>query len=61
MVCHQIGEQNCNESVTKFRFFGTTLTNQNYTQEQIKNIEFGKCFFTIWTKIFHLHFCYQKV
>jgi len=31
------------ERVEQFKYLGTTLTNQNYIQEEIKKIETRKC------------------
>jgi len=46
------------ERVEEFKYLGTTLTNQNSIQEEIKNrLKLGN----VWGRIFCLQVCYPKI
>jgi len=49
------------ERVEEFKYLGTTLTDQNSIQEEIKSRLKGReCFAIIWCRIFCLPGCYPK-
>jgi len=49
------------ERVEEFKYLGTTLTNQNSIQKEIKSrLQSGNAGY-IWCKIFCLPFCYTKI
>jgi len=45
------------EKMEEFKYFGTTLTNQNSIQEEIKS----RMLAIIWCRIFCLPVCYPKI
>ena len=50
------------ERVEEFKYLGTTLTNQNSIQEEIKRrLKSGNAFAIIRCRIFRLPACYLKI
>ena len=50
------------ERVEEFKYLGTTLTNKNSIQEEIKSkLMLGNAFFIIRCRIFSLPVCYPKI
>jgi hypothetical protein len=45
----------------QFKHLGTTLTNKNYIQEEIKQIEFGECLLLFGAEHFIFQCPIQKV
>jgi hypothetical protein len=54
-------DNSSNEKVEKFTFLGTTLTNKNYIQEEIKSrLKLGNACYHLVQNIFCLPGCYPK-
>ena len=60
---HSIKTDNSSiERVEEFRYLGTTLTDQNYVQEEIKSrLKLGECLLLFGAECFVLQFVIQKV
>jgi hypothetical protein len=69
MACHQNSGQNRNiqiankpsENVAKFKYFGTTETDQNFTHEEIKSsLNSGNACYHSFQKLFYSHLLPKK-
>jgi hypothetical protein len=68
--CHQDASKNCGikianrlfENVSQFKYLRTTVTNQNFIQEEIKSsLNSGNACYTIQSKTFCPPICCQKM